>query len=32
LCLVIFPDRLSFAEGDAIVVHDSTGTLAQRLP
>lgn len=32
LCLVIFPDRLSLAEGDTIVVHDSTGTLAQRLP
>lgn len=32
LCLVIFPDRLSPAEGDTIAVHDSTGALAQRLP
>lgn len=32
LCLAIFPDRLSLAEGDTIAVHDSTGTLAQRLP
>jgi len=32
LCLVIFPDRLSLAEGDTIAVHDSSGALAQRLP
>jgi len=32
LCLVVFPDRLSLAEGDTIAVHDSTGALAQRLP
>lgn len=32
LCLAIFPDRLSLAEGDTIAVHDSTGALAQRLP
>jgi RES domain-containing protein len=32
LCLAVFPDRLSAAEGDRIVVHDSTGRLAQRLP
>ena len=32
LCLAVFPDRLSLAEGDRVVVNDSTGRLAQRLP
>ncbi len=32
LCLAVFPDRLSLADGDRIAVNDSSGRLAQRLP
>lgn len=32
LCLAVFPDRLSPADGDRVAVNDSTGRFAQHLP